>query len=78
MKIMNCRELGGACEQEFQAESFDEIAELSKQHGMDMFQQKDAAHLEAMGAMQELMQDPADMNKWFAGKRQEFDALPDS
>jgi hypothetical protein len=78
MKTMNCRELGGACEKEFQAESFDEIAELSKQHGMEMFQQQDAAHLEAMGAMQELMKDPAEMNKWFEGKRQEFDALPDS
>ena len=78
MKTMNCRELGGACEKEFQAESFDEIAELSKQHGMEMFQQQDAAHLEAMQAMQGLIQDPAEMNKWFEGKRQEFDALPDS
>ncbi|MEH6610729.1 MAG: DUF1059 domain-containing protein [Halioglobus sp.] len=78
MKIMNCRQLGGACEQQFHAETFDEVAEFSKQHGMEMFQQKDAAHLEAMQAMRDLMQDPAEMNKWFDAKRQEFDALPDS
>ncbi|SGZ03445.1 hypothetical protein [Moritella viscosa] len=30
MKTMTCNQLGGACDEKFQAESFDEIAELSK------------------------------------------------
>ena len=41
MKTMTCRQLGGACGKEFQADSFDEIAEMSKQHGIEMFQSGD-------------------------------------
>jgi len=77
MKTMTCAQLGGACDQAFRAESFEAMAELSKRHGMEMFQKKDAAHLAAMGRMQELMQKPDAMQAWFEGKRREFDALPD-
>ena len=38
MKTMTCRQLGGACELEFRANTFEEMAELSKKHGMEMFQ----------------------------------------
>ena len=77
MKTMSCRRLGGACDEEFSAETFDEMAELSKQHGMAMFQQQDAAHLQAMQDMQELMKEPEAMTRWFDSKRSEFEALPD-
>ena len=40
MKTMNCKQLGGACDKEFHANFFEEIAEVSKQHGMEMFQKK--------------------------------------
>jgi predicted small metal-binding protein len=40
MKMMTCKQLGGACDKEFRANSFEEIAEMSKQHGMEMFQKK--------------------------------------
>ena len=52
MKTMTCKQLGGACDKKFHAKSFDEIAGMSKQHAMDMFQKKDAAHLKAMNEMQ--------------------------
>ncbi len=51
------------------------MAELSKQHGMEMYQQQDAAHLQAMQVIQELMNNPDDMNKWFEARRREFEAL---
>lgn len=38
MKTMNCKQLGGSCDKEFSANSFDEIAKMSQQHGMEMFQ----------------------------------------
>jgi len=76
MKTMTCKQLGGACNKEFYANSFEEIAEMSKQHGMEMFQQKDEAHLTAMSEMQELMQKPEAMTEWFENKKKEFDALP--
>ncbi len=76
MKKMTCKQLGGACEKEFQAETFEEISELSKKHGMEMFQKGDYAHLKAMKKMQELMNTPDLMKAWFNNKRKEFDALP--
>jgi len=78
MKSMNCKQLGGACEEVFQANTFEEIAALSKQHGTKMFQKNDEAHLKAMAEMQQLMQKPEDMKAWFESKRKEFEALPDS
>lgn len=77
MKTMKCSQLGGACEIEFRAGTFEEIAEMSKQHGMDMFKKNDEAHLKAMQEMQSLMQDPEAMKTWFENKRKEFDALPE-
>lgn len=75
MKSMTCKQLGGACEKVFQAETFEEIAEMSKKHGMEMFQQGDPAHLKAMEEMRELMKEPTAMQAWFEGKRKEFEAL---
>ena len=77
MKTMNCKQLGGACDEIFCANTFDEIAELSKQHGMAMFKKGDAAHLQAMEKMQQLMQNPQAMQDWFDSKKQEFNALPE-
>jgi hypothetical protein len=77
MKSMTCRQLGGACDLEFHADTFEEMAELSKSHGMEMHQHQDAAHLKAMQAMGELMRKPEDMEKWYESRRQEFEALPE-
>ncbi|BBB26608.1 conserved hypothetical protein [Amphritea japonica ATCC BAA-1530] len=76
MKTMSCIQLGGACELEFKANTFEEIAQLSKQHGMEMFKAQDEAHLAAMEKMQALMQNPDEMTQWFESKRAEFNALP--
>lgn len=75
MKTMTCKQLGGACKQAFQANTFEEIAELSKQHGLEMFMQQDAQHLEAMTRIQAMMQDPEAIKTWFETKKQEFEAL---
>ena len=77
MKTMTCKELGGACDLEFQANSFEEIAEMSKAHGTEMFEKKEPAHLKAMQEMQALMSEPAKMQAWFEGKQKEFEALPE-
>ena len=74
MKKMTCKQLGGACDKIFSGNTFEELANQSKADGKEMFDQKDAAHLVAMAAMQELMQKPNAMQEWFM---QEFDALPE-
>ncbi len=78
MKTMTCKQMGGACEKVFHANTFEEMAEMSKQHGMEMFQKADPAHLKAMNEMQELMKSPKMMKEWFENKRKEFDALPEN
>ena len=80
MKTMTCNQLGGACKKEFTANTFEEIKELSKQHGMELFQQNDKAHLEAMNKMRALMTsvDSDVMNNWMNSKRKEFDSLPEN
>ena len=75
MKTMTCKQLGGACDKEFHADSFEEIAELSKKHGMEMFQKQDEKHLKAMNEMKKLMNTTETMKVWFENKRKEFDAL---
>ena len=77
MKTMTCKQLGGpgTCDHEFHAETFEEIAELSKKHGMEMFQKGDVEHLEAMKTMKEKGSDPEAMKSWFEGKKKEFDEL---
>jgi hypothetical protein len=76
MKSMSCKQLGGACDKIFEAETFEEMAELSKQHGMEMYKIKDPSHMEAMSKMQELMKEPENMKRWFMDKKSEFQALP--
>lgn len=75
MKTMTCIQLGGACDKEFHADTFEEIAEMSKTHGMKMFQKGDKAHLEAMNKMQELMKSTNGMKDWFENKKKAFDNL---
>ncbi len=77
MKTMTCKQLGGVCDKEFNANSFEEIAEMSKKHGMEMFQAKDKDHLKAMDDMQQLMKSPETMKEWFENKKREFNALSD-
>lgn len=79
MKTMTCKQLGGACDTTFSANSFEEIAAMSKSHGMEMFQKSDIPHLEAMNKMTELMKsaDSDAMQNWMKSKKAEFDALPE-
>lgn len=75
MKTMTFKQLGRACDLLFRDNAFDEIAGMSKKHGMDMFQMGDEAHLKTMNKMQELMKSPKAMKEWFEKKRTEFNAL---
>ncbi len=76
MKSMTCRDLGGACDKVFKAETFEEMAKKAKEHGMEMYQRGDVPHIEAMTLMSEQMSDPDSMQEWLAQKQAEFDALP--
>ena len=73
MKSMTCEQLGGACGTVFHADSFEEMSELSKKHGMEL--REEEGHKKAMKEMMELMKDPEVMKEWYEGKKKEFDSL---
>jgi hypothetical protein len=80
MKTMTCSQLGGpaSCKQEFKAETFEEMAELSKRHGMEMFQKSDQAHIKVMTKMLESMNDPDAMKNYMESKKKLFDELAEN
>ncbi|MFH1587474.1 MAG: DUF1059 domain-containing protein [Candidatus Diapherotrites archaeon] len=77
MKTMTCKQLGGVCDKEFHAESFEELAEVIKKHGMERYVIGDGEHIKVINEMMELMNDPEAMKKWIESKKKEFDALPE-
>ncbi len=77
MKTMSCKQLGGACDLEFHAETFEEIAEISRRHGAEMHEKGDEEHMRVMNKMRELMNDPDAMTEWMASKQKEFNDLPE-
>ena len=75
MKTMTCKQLGGACDMKFSANTFDEIAQLSQAHGKEMSQINDNSHIIAMNEMNKLMQNNDAMSQWFDAKKLEFEIL---
>jgi len=59
------------------ASSFEEMTEMSKAHGMEMFQKQDPEHLAAMQKIMAMMQDQELLEEWSNSKEKEFDALPE-
>lgn len=78
MKTMTCKQIGGACDLVFKAETFEDLVEQSKKHGMEMFQQSDADHMKAISETMQRMQNPEAMQTWLEEKKAEFEALPNS
>ncbi len=77
MKTMTCKDLGGACQEKFNAETFEEMGDKSKAHAMEMMKNGDKPHMQKMQEMMKLMQNPIEMKKWFEKKLKEFEALPE-
>ncbi|UCG70907.1 MAG: DUF1059 domain-containing protein, partial [Thermoplasmata archaeon] len=64
MKTMTCKQLGGACDKEFHAKTFEKMAEMSRKHGIEMYEKDDEEHIKVMQGMRELMNDPEAMKEW--------------
>ena len=77
MKTMTCKQLGGACDFEFHANTFEEMKQMSQKHAHEMYKKGDEKHIEVMKQMMELMKNPQAMNDWMVNKEKEFNALPE-
>jgi hypothetical protein len=75
MKTMTCKQLGGACDEEFHADTIEEMTELSKNHAIEVIKKGDEAHSKARREMQELMHFTEGMNARYENKRKTFDCL---
>ena len=78
MKTMTCKQLGGACNEEFHAHIFEEMKQISQKHAHEMYKKGDEKHIKVMKEMMELMKNPHAMKKWMDNKRKEFEALPEN
>lgn len=76
MKKATCKELKGACEMEFVAETPEKMAEMSRNHGMEMMKKGDEAHLAAMEDMKKMSEE--DQKAWYQKFVESFDSLPDA
>ncbi|MEN9692565.1 MAG: hypothetical protein RLZZ330_209 [Actinomycetota bacterium] len=74
MKSMTCKELGGACDVVFDAETFEDLSAQSKSHGQEMAKNNDPAHIEAMNQMMEMM-NAGKFSDWFESVKKHFDNL---
>ena len=74
MNSVTCNQLGGACEQSFFGETFDDLAAQSQKHGKEMFALNDGPHMAAMSKMMELM-NSGGMDSWMSARRAEFEEL---
>lgn len=68
MKIMTCRELGGSCDQELQAATWDEMVKTMTKHVMEK-------HPETAKAMEKMHKE--DPKKWGREMKPKWDAKPE-
>jgi predicted small metal-binding protein len=77
MKTMTCKQLGGACDQTFSSNNFDEIAMMVSHHAREMVQRGDTAHIGATNDMRKAMTSPETVAAWMNDRRNAFNALPE-
>ena len=77
MKTMTCKQLGGACDVKFNADTFEEMKQLSQKHAHEMYKKGDEKHIKVMKKMTILMKDPKGMDKWMQEKKREFELVKD-
>ena len=70
---MTCKQLGGSCDLMFNAKTFEDISDLSKNHAKEMFAKGDQEHITAMNAMMEMMK-KGEVDAWMTARRAEFES----
>lgn len=77
MKTMICKQLGGACDKEFHAETFEEMGEMSKKHAMEMAAKGEQEHIKVMEAMKQHMDDPEAIKQFMEKFQNDFASQPE-
>jgi hypothetical protein len=72
MKTMTCKQLGGACDIRFTADTADEIIKAQDSHLKEMVAGGDEAHRPALKAMEERWKNPQGGMEWYANTKTTF------
>jgi hypothetical protein len=75
MKRLSCRDLGGPCDAELVAKTFEEMGNIGRQHPVEKIQARDEDHKLAADRMTEAT--PERQNTMFAEFKRKFEAAPD-
>jgi len=76
MKKATCKDMRGACEQEFEGETAEEMGGKCREHVMQMVQGGDADHKAALDSM--MAQSKEDQEKWYNEFIANFESLQDA
>lgn len=75
MKRLTCKDLGGPCDYEMTADSFEEIGKKCREHVMEQIKGGDEDHKAAAAKMKNAS--PDEQKAMMAGYRKNFDDAPD-
>jgi hypothetical protein len=77
MRTMTCRQLGGPCDTAFSGEKADEVIKAQDKHLKEVVAGGDAAHEEALKAMQARWKNPIAGMGWYRQTKKAFAVLPE-
>lgn len=77
MKTMTCKQMGGPCDEAFQAATSDEMMNMGAAHVAKLAEEGDAAHLEVKKLMDESMSNAAMAEEWSKKFQADFAAQPE-
>ena len=78
MKVMTCKQLGGACDLELRGETADDVIKAQDKHLREAVAGGDTAHQPALDAMKGRWKHPIKGMGWYKDTKRAFAALPDS
>lgn len=77
MKTMMCRQLGGPCDLEIQADTADDVIKAQDAHLKAMVAGGDTSHEAALAAMKGRWKHPIKGMGWYKKVKSDFAALPE-
>lgn len=77
MKTMTCKQLGGPCDEKFQANTADEIIKAQDKHLKEIVAGGDETHKNALEMMQGRWRNPIKGMGWYMQTKKDFASLPE-
>ena len=76
MKTLTCKQMGGPCDAQIQAENAEEMMQKGGEHVNEMAKKGDEGHIKAKEMMDAAGTNPEELKKWQDQFMQTYDAAP--